>query len=136
MKTSKSGFSLLELMIGLIIITILASVAIPSFSKSIEKTKVKDAQATLAALYSSEKIYRLDQTSYGTLANLIANNYISDPDPSNNNANWDFSAIVGGTGNTFTATATRTGGSHNGQTVSVDENFNGTTYGGTHNLKN
>ncbi len=136
MRTPRSGFSLLELMIGMIIVTILASIAIPSFSKAIEKTKVKDAQTTLAALYSSEKIYRLDQTSYGTLTNLVSNNYISDPDPSNNNTNWDFSATVGGAGSTFTATATRTGGAYNGKTVTADETFTGTNYGGNHPLKN
>ncbi len=130
---AKSGFTLLELMIGLIIVTILASIAIPSFSKAIEKTKVKDAQTTLSAIYSAEKVYRLDQNTYGTLGNLVATNYISDPDPGNNNTDWDFDAVGGAT---FTATATRTGGRYNGNTLTLDDTFNGTTYGGTHPLNN
>ena len=129
MKTVQSGFTLLELMIGVIIVTILATVAIPSFSKAIERTKVKDAQTTLAAVYSSEKIYRLDQLSYGTLANLVANNYIADPDPSNNNPNWNF-GTSGVTASAFTATATRTGGSYDTKTVAVTEAFDGTHYAG------
>lgn len=122
---------MLELMIGLVIVTILASIAIPGFSKAIEKTKVRDAQSTLAALYSAEKIYRLDQSSYGTLAQLVGSNYISDPDPSNNNLTWDFNTS-GVEANKFTATATRTppGGSYGGKIITVDQSFDGNTYGG------
>ncbi len=139
MKTLRSGFTLLELIIGLVIVTILASLAIPSFSKAIEKTKVKDAQTTLSAIYSAEKIYRLDQGTYGPLYptlnppdGLVANRYISDPDPSNNNTNWDFGVVSAA--DTFTATATRTGGRYNNLTVTLDQNFNGSDYGGTHDL--
>lgn len=137
------GFTLLELLIGLVIVAILAGMAIPGFSKAIEKTKVKDAQSTLAAIYSSEKIYRLDQTNaagvatYGTLAQLVANNYISDPDPGGtSNTDWDFSTS-GVAATAFTATATRTqaGGGYNGRTITVTNTFNGTNYGGTHTLR-
>lgn len=131
-RNGSCGFTLLELMIGLVIVTILASIAIPRFSKAIEKTKVKDAQSTLAALYSSEKIYRLDQGSYGTLAQLVAINYITSPNAGN--TTWAFSTSNEAAG-TFTATAKRTGGSYNDQTVTVTETFNGTNYGGTHTLR-
>ena len=134
MKTIRSGFTLLELMIGLVIVTVLASIAVPSFSKAIEKTKVKDAENVLAAIYSSEKIYRLDQSSYGSLAQLVAGNYVSDPDPGNTNTNWDFTTSGVGAG-AFTATATRTGGRYNGQTIAVNQNFNGATYNGNHPLR-
>ena len=123
-------------MIGLIIVSILAVIAIPNFSKAVEKAKVKDARTTLAAIYSSEKVYRLDQNSYGTLPNLVANNYISDPDANNSNTTWDFSATIGGAeGSTFIATATRTGGSYDNTTVTVTDTFSGTSYGGTHPLR-
>ena len=129
-----TGFTLLELLIALVIVVILASMAIPSFSKAIEKTKVKDAQTTLAAIYSSEKIYRLDQGSYGTGPNLSNNNYISDPNTGN--TTWDFSVVIPAPpANTFTATATRTGGSYDTQTITVTESFNSTNYGGTHALR-
>lgn len=141
MKTIRSGFTLLELMIGLIISIVLASIAIPSFSKAIEKTKVKDAQSTLAALYSSEKIYRLDQSSYGTLAQLVANNYITNPNAGN--TTWVFSTSDPAAATTFTATATRTNeGPNPNATIIVDQNFtgqpnnaepyNGRTHAGNH----
>ena len=132
MKTGRFGFTLLELMIGLVIVAILASIAIPSFSKAIEKTKIKDAQTTLSAIYSAEKIYHLDQNTYGTLGNLVANNYISDPDPGNSNADWNFADGHAPTDTTFNVTATRTGGSYNGNTVWVEQDFAGNNYGGTY----
>ena len=137
-RNRSDGFTLMELMIGLIIVGILATMALPGFSRAVERTRVKDAQTVLAAIYSSEKVYRLDQNSYGTLLQLVAERYVSDPDPTDSNPNWNFAA--GGTGggppfNSFSATATRTGGGNNGQTVTVDQNFNGTGYGGTHPLR-
>ena len=134
MKTIRSGFTLLELMIGLVILTILARMAIPVFSKAIEKTKVRDAQSTLAAIYSAEKIYRLDQGSYGTGPNLSDNNYISDPNAGN--TTWVFTVTIPAPpAAIFTATAQRTGGNYDGQTITVNENFDGTRYNGTHLLR-
>lgn len=145
-----TGFTLMELMIGLIISIVLASIAIPSFSKAIEKTKVKDAQSTLAALFSSEKIYRLDQGSYGTCcgtaSNLIANNYITNPNAGNTTWAFDAAGGTGGIGTTFEATAARANeGPNPGATIIVDQNFSGLpntspgyggrTYRGNHPLR-
>jgi len=149
MSRLNAGFTLLELMVGIVILGILATLATPSFSKAIEKMKVKDAQSTLAAIYSAEKIYRLDQTSYGTLAQLVGNNYISDPDPSDSNTTWDFAAGggTGGIATTFAAGVIRTqaGGRYNNNTIAVDQNFSGEpntspgyggrTYLGNHELR-
>lgn len=135
MNKISSGFTLMELMIGIVIVGILAATAIPSFSKAVEKTRVKDAQTVLAAIYSSEKVYRLDQNSYGTIGQLVANRYIADPDPQDNNTNWDFEVVPEAT--TFTATAKRMppGGTYGDKTITVDQNFNGTSYGGNHPLR-
>lgn len=142
MRRSKAqGFSLLELLITVLIVGILATVALPNFTKSVEKAKVKDAQSVLASVASSERIYRLDQGSFGTLGNLTENNYIADPDGGNLNVDWDFAIVVGGAGTTFTAAAARTGGGYNGQTVEVDEAFTGgpvyagKVYDGNHALR-
>ena len=123
------GLTLLELLITVVIVGILAAVALPSFSKAVEKAKVKDAQTALAAIASAERVYRLDQGGFGNLANLTANNYTSDPDSNNQNANWNFA--VAGAGAAFTATATRTGGGYNGNTIIADEAYTGNAvYGG------
>lgn len=136
MKPLGKGFTLLELMIGIIIVSILATLAIPGFGRALERAKVREAQAVLSAIYSSEKIYRLDQGSYGTCcgdgSNLVGNNYLASP---SDNTNWTFGSVPAGGGQTFTATATRTGGGgFAGQTVTVTQAFDGNDYGGTHPL--
>ena len=127
-----SGFTLMELLIVIVIVGILASVALPSFGKTIERTRVKDAQATLASVYSAERVYRLDQGGYGTLNDLIANRYVTNPNAGN--ADWTFtiSDVSGSTSNTFTATANRSTGGYSTNTVWVNQNFNGSCYNGNH----
>ena len=134
----------MELLITVVIVGILAAIALPNFSNGVERTKVLDAQTALSAIASAERIYRMDQGVFGTMANLTTDNYTSDPDAGNINTDWDFAIVVGGGGTTFTATATRTGGGFNGNTIAVDQNFtgvdipgapyNGNTYAGNHPL--
>lgn len=125
----------MELMITVVIVGILAAIALPSFSKAVERAKVKETQAALAAIAGAERVYRLDQVGYGTLANLTANRYTSDP----GNTDWNF-ATSGVTATAFTATATRTAGGYAGNTILVDEDYTGGAvyagkiYDGTHPL--
>ena len=128
-RRASVGFTLLELLVVISIVGILAAMALPGFGRTIERSRVRDTQATLASLYSAERVYRLDQTTYGTLANLVANRYLTDPNAGN--ANWVFSTPTVTT-SAFTATATRVGGGYADNTVTVDQNFSGTCYGGNH----
>lgn len=129
----KSGFSLLELLMVVLIVGILAAAALPNFSRGAERAKVKDAQSVIAALISAERVYYLDQGSYGTDTNLYSSRYVINPDAGNSNPDWTFGA-TGGT--TTTVTATRTGGgSFSGNTINGTTGFNGTQYGGNHPLR-
>ena len=130
---SGGGFTLLELLIAVVIVGILAALAIPNFTKSIEKGKVRDAEVVLSSLHSAERVYYLDQNSYGTDANLFANGYATNPDAGNSNPDWDYAAAPAGT--TFSVTATRTGGGYNGKTIQVTQTFHGRIYGGNHPLR-
>lgn len=125
------GFTLLELLLVVVIVGILAAMALPNFARAAERARIKDAQAVLSAIHSAERVYFLDQNSYGTLANLIANGYLADPDAGNTNENWDFFVPAPGgaaPGSAYTARALRTGGGWNNNTISIDQNFNGTNY--------
>ena len=141
------GLTIMELLIGLIIVGILVTMALPGFGKAMERARVKDAQAILASIANAERVYRIDQGAFGRVDTSLAaddlirgqgavpTNYISNPDPSNSNADWNF-ASSNVAAATFTLTATRTGGGqHNNSTITVDQAFNGSSYGGTHTLR-
>lgn len=131
------AFTILELLVAIVILSILAAVAIPNFSRAVERGRVRDAQSVLAAIFEAERMYRLDEATFGRLVeDLVARRYLSDPDPGGTtNADWDFTtpAVAAAT---FTARASRTGGGgHSGMTIEVDQGFNGRVYGGNHPLR-
>ncbi len=136
----RGGFTLLELLVVVIVVAILAGIALPNFTKAIEKAKVQEAQGVLNTLFQAERIYRLDHDTFTTLALLDANGYLTNPNP---NANWNFSTS-GETSTAFLAAATRTSGAHLNNTVEVDQNFTGSAnpnyggkiYRGNHPLRN
>lgn len=58
------GFTMIELMIVVVIIGILASLAIPRFMRASTKSKQSEAKQILKQIYSMERTYRQDHTSY------------------------------------------------------------------------
>jgi len=66
----KKGFTLIELMITVAIISILASVAYPSYTQYVLRAKRGDAKAALLSVQLAEEKYRANNPSYGTLAQL------------------------------------------------------------------
>ncbi len=64
MRNNKSGFSLVELMVVVAIIGILATIAIPNFSKFQNKAKQSNAKAELSAIFTAEKAYFAEYSSY------------------------------------------------------------------------
>ena len=58
-RTRRSGFTLIELMIVVVIIGILASIAIPKFARTKEKAYVASMKADLRNLASAEEVYAM-----------------------------------------------------------------------------
>ncbi|MCX5692270.1 MAG: type IV pilin protein [Candidatus Omnitrophica bacterium] len=109
------GFTLVEVLIVVIIIGILSSIGLPQFAASIEKAKGGEARAYLGHIQTAEKIYYAEKETY--ISNL------SDLDLNLTQKYWSIS-ITTPTSITFTATATRLGGTHSGQTIIMDERSN------------
>jgi prepilin-type N-terminal cleavage/methylation domain-containing protein len=65
----KNGFSLIELMIVVAIITFLAMIAMPSFSRFLAKAKRAEAYVNLSAIYAAEKAYWAEHGTYTTALN-------------------------------------------------------------------
>lgn len=81
-----AGFSLLELMVVVVILSILALVIVPRVIDRPDQARAARAQSDLAAISSGVKLYRLDNFRYPTteqgLAALV-NQPATDPIPQN-----------------------------------------------------
>ncbi|WP_062817600.1 type IV pilin protein [Alcanivorax sp. NBRC 102024] len=93
MIKSAEGFTLIELMIVVVIVSILAAIAWPSYQNHVENARRTEAQGDIMALASSLETYRSQNLSYGGASlsvlapGLAANDYYTvsfnqDPLPS------------------------------------------------------
>ncbi len=70
---SQAGFSLIELMTVVAIIGILATVAIPNFTKFQAKARASESRAQLAALFTAQKAFNAEWNDY--ISDLSAAGY-------------------------------------------------------------
>lgn len=118
MRRRRSGFTLLELMIVIIILGILASVAIPQFTKSVRRSRTGEAKANISALRGAEMRYF---NEWGAITATLNNLDVENP---NNVTGARFSySVTGSTLDDMTITATGLSGPMSGITVT----YNGTT---------
>ena len=105
------GFTLIELMVVIIIIAILAGMAVPTFTKSMENAREKEARTTLELIYNAQRMYKIDKKLYATgpgtngEAFTYMSSYIENPNLKSDYYNFS----VTGTTVSFSATATRKG---------------------------
>ena len=114
----KSGFSLVELLITVIVIGILLTIAVPAYYNSFEKSRGQNAELNLISIYNAQKRHKLTQRTYFGCAGSVSapggvctaeelqdrnhlGVYISDP-------YFNYGIVADDT--TFTATATRISG--------------------------
>lgn len=106
---SRAGVTLIELMVVVIVVGILASVAIPSYRKALERSYLREAEDLLLTIYTGQRAYFFLTGDY--LAAPPADNWrdfhMDDP---NITAAIPVSFVVNESGVTFTATAERSGG--------------------------
>lgn len=137
----KKGFTLIELIIVVLIISILATLAIPQYIKAVERAKGGEARFHLRQIAGALGQYRayynhyIDITSANNngefgpaLEEFMEINLTGDKD-------WNYTVDAIGTAGAedqFDANATRIAGPYTGKQISVDEN---TTWTGDWPLK-
>jgi len=102
MKRTIKGFSLLEVIIATVIVAILAAIAVSSYRTYILKGHRSDALHTLLAMQLAQEKYRMNNATYGTLAQVW--NGVSTSD-----GGYYTLAISSNTATAYTITATAVG---------------------------
>jgi prepilin-type N-terminal cleavage/methylation domain-containing protein len=123
----KPGYTLIEMIVGLIVTGVLLSIGVPRFQQSLEQSRANVAGANLRAIWSAQRLYWLENRTYAHDWNtLLAANLI---DPSLPAATAPYSYEVANVSDSwFTVTATR-GGTPNwsgSYTIAADGTFSGT----------
>jgi len=95
----KKGFTLIEILIVVIILGILATLAVPQFTRMISRARMAEAWAGLGAVRTAQSIYWMEKTAYA--------GSISDLDCDSSAGNFAFTVTGGGA--SYTAIATGSG---------------------------
>jgi len=129
----KSGFTLVELMIVVIVIGILVTIAVPNYQRSVERAKCSQALSILQSMRNAALSYFADNETFGAsideLEDQVGANFYS----AGGNPDWTFA--YAGAANSFTITAMRQGGVWNGDTITLTDNISANTsevWGGTY----
>lgn len=122
-KLNNKGFTLIELLAVLVILIAIMSIAIPSISSSLDRTKEKQSNAKIKIIKSAAELYVTDHKNniitsdecYIAVQTLVDEHYLSDDEAKDSDGN----AIGGAVKYTITGSTYEYGSS-----FSVDDNNN------------
>ena len=118
----RRGFTLIEIISTIFIIAVLAAVAFPNYTRTVQNNEAKQAAIYLRAIRLAEKMYLAKNNTYIACANASAIRTNLGVEVSA--GKWTYAVTANAT--TFTATATRTSDS-----VTITLNQASTSFGGT-----
>jgi prepilin-type N-terminal cleavage/methylation domain-containing protein len=112
----RQGFTLTELLIVIVIISILAAIALPRFAATKDKAKLASVRTDLRNIMTAQESYYYDHTTYTSALSAT----IFQPSQGN-------TVVITGTAASFTATATNASISVNPKSCSVTVGSGSTT---------
>ncbi|MEN6458371.1 MAG: prepilin-type N-terminal cleavage/methylation domain-containing protein [Thermoguttaceae bacterium] len=116
-RRSARGFTLVELMIVLTVISIMAAMCIPTFQRAVEQSRADIAAANLRAVWAAERLYWLEYRAYTDQFDALrAMGALDQAFPTVGNYGYALSSD----GSTFTATATTSSGAE--AVITIDQN--------------
>ncbi|MGN0017237.1 MAG: type IV pilin protein [Candidatus Avelusimicrobium sp.] len=96
---ARKGFTLIELLVVVLIIGILSAVALPQYSKAVEKARMSEAVSAAQSIYQAQQVYYMANGVYSGDINeldvdypLAATSYVNDSFPAKMSKNFIFSA--------------------------------------------
>ena len=115
------GYTLVEMMVVLVVMSVMISFGIPQFSRALEQSRADVAGANLRAIWSAERIYWLDNRNYTSSLSALVNLNLLDPTiPSD--TFYSYQVQVPATdGTPFSASAQRIGNSSWSGTLSITQ---------------
>lgn len=89
-KNTKSGFTLMELMVVIAIIGIIAAISIPNLISSLPKSRLRGATRDLVSCFQEMKLRAISQNARTVVVfNLATNQYRAFVDNNPQNGQWD-----------------------------------------------
>ena len=131
----RTGMTLNELMIVVLIVSVTAGLAIPTYVTTVERARGGEASATLRLLDAAEKVYHVDEGVFTDLTAadsgfLVAEGYVQDPNADPNRP-FDYS-VSAVTDTQMIVQAVRIGGGcNNGEDLVLWDTDGTITAGGT-----
>ncbi len=83
-RTAQRGVTLIELMVVIVIVSILAAVAIPSYEDSVRKSRRTEAQTALTSVLQQQERFFMNNMTYSTdlaavgFTNLSSGSFVSE----------------------------------------------------------
>ena len=117
------GFTLIELLVVVLIIGILASIALPQYSKAVERSRMAEAVQVLGDLGTAQSVYYMEHGIFAQdLDTLNAQGDIFVPNPT---AQGRWRLNMERTANGGTQTMARDGGMYTGSSLRLTVGFSG-----------
>lgn len=123
----------MELGVAVIIVGILVSFVVPSFSRVSEQSHVDAASQYLRSIWSAQRIYWLENRTFTNSLSDLNTMKLIDPKIAGGSDGFFNFAITTATSTAFTATATRSGSDAWAGTLSIDQDGEVTGFVGGNN---
>jgi prepilin-type N-terminal cleavage/methylation domain-containing protein len=107
-KSTRLGWSLIEVLVVVTMMAILISITVPNFVRSLEQSHADIAAANLRAIWTAERLYWLENRTYSANLSQLQSLGLLDPAIGSATAVYLFQ-VQSPDPNSFSATATRAG---------------------------